>query len=78
MMLFSVKLNFKFELAASSTRPNLLRLTVALLFSAVVIRLSVNTVPPETALSPFTVTWPMIDNSPDGAFAAGDAKTTIE
>jgi hypothetical protein len=78
MMLFSVKLNFKFELGANSTRPNLLRFTVALLFSAVVIRLSENTVPPETTFSPFTVTWPAIDNSPDGAFAAGDAKTTIE
>jgi hypothetical protein len=40
--------------------------------------LSENTVPPETAVSPFTVTWPATDNSADGAFAAGDAKTTIE
>jgi hypothetical protein len=51
---------------------------VTLLFSAVVMMLSEKTVPPETAVSPFTVTWPAIDNSPDGAFAAGDAKTTIE
>jgi hypothetical protein len=49
-----------------------------MLFSAVVIRLSEKTVPPETMVSPFTVTWPAMDNSPDGAFAAGEAKTTIE
>jgi hypothetical protein len=56
----------------------LLRFTVAVLFSAVVIMLSEKIVPPETAASPFTVTWPAMDNSPDGAFAVGDAKTTIE
>jgi len=49
---------------------------VALLFSAVAIKLSENTVP-EITFSPFTVTWPETDNSPD-AFAAGDANTTIE
>src|SRR6185295_5779906 len=78
IMLLSVKLNFKLEVGNNSTRPNLLRFTVALLFSAVVIMLSENTVPPETAVSPFTVTWPAIDKSPDGAFAVGEAKTTIE
>jgi hypothetical protein len=50
---------------------------VALLFSAVAIKLSENTVP-ETTFSPLMVTWPETDNSPDGAFAAGDANTTIE
>jgi hypothetical protein len=77
LKLFSVKLKFKPELGANSTRPNLLRFTVALLFSAVAIKLSENTVP-ETTFSPFIVTWPETDNSPDGAFAVGDANTTIE
>ena len=74
----TVKLNLKLELGASSTRPTLLRFTVAILLSAVVITLSENTVPPVSAFSPFTITVPEADNSPDGAFAAGDAKTTIE
>src|SRR4051812_37812103 len=78
VMLFSVKLSLKPDLADISTRPSLLRFTVALLFSAVVIRLSEKTVPPARAFSPFTVTAPETDNSPDGAFAAGEAKTTIE
>jgi hypothetical protein len=49
-----------------------------MLFSAVVITLSENKVPPEITVSPLTVTLPEIVSSPDGAFAAGDAKTTIE
>jgi hypothetical protein len=77
-MLFALKLNFKLEVGANSTRPNLVRFTVALLFWAVVSMLSENNVPPETAFSPFTVTIPETDNSPDGAFAVGDANTTIE
>jgi hypothetical protein len=77
LTLFSVKLNVKPELGANSTRPNLLRFTVALLFSAVVIELSENTVP-EITFSPFIVTWPETDNSPAGAFDAGEANTTIE
>jgi hypothetical protein len=56
----------------------LLRFTVAVLFSAVVMTLSENRVPPETAVSPLIVTLPETVNSPDGAFAAGDANTTIE
>jgi hypothetical protein len=78
MMLFGLKLNFKLEIGASSTRPNLLRFIVALLFSAVEILLSENNVPPENAFSSFTVTRPETDNSPDGAFAVGEANTTIE
>jgi hypothetical protein len=76
-MLSSEKLKRRLLFGANSTRPSLPILTVALLFSAVVIMLSENSVPPEIALWPLTVTFPATESSP-AAFAPGDAKTTIE
>jgi hypothetical protein len=77
LMLLSVKLRRRLLLAESSTRPTFGMLTEALLWGAVLIVDSVNTVPPETIFWPFTVTCPETDNSPD-ALAPAPANATIE